>query len=83
MHGWRPLPLTTPSLLVVAGKPVDGMPDEWRTSRSVPHERAEVPGDHFSMLDQHATETAQAVRAWADALPTVPGNSAGQPAAGD
>jgi thioesterase domain-containing protein len=66
LKGWRPGPLTTPSLLVAAGTPVPAMPPGWRVSRSVPHRRVEVPGDHFSMLDRHAADTAAAIRTWLD-----------------
>ncbi|MEV6634731.1 SDR family NAD(P)-dependent oxidoreductase [Actinoplanes sp. NPDC051470] len=64
LHGWRPGPIATPSLLVGAAEPVAGMPADWRTTRSMPHERVEVPGDHFTMLDEHATTTAAAMGAW-------------------
>ncbi|WP_305785647.1 polyketide synthase [Symbioplanes lichenis] len=64
LHGWRPGPLATPSLLIAASEPVSGMPDDWRATRSVPHERVEVPGDHVTMLDEHAATTAAAIRAW-------------------
>ncbi|MBM2620822.1 AMP-binding protein [Actinoplanes sp. LDG1-06] len=65
MHGWRPGPLTTPSLLVAAASPRDTMPaGEWRATRSAPHERVEVPGDHFTMLDHHPEEVAAAIRAF-------------------
>jgi thioesterase domain-containing protein len=64
LRGWRPGPLVTPSLLVAAGAPVAGMPDGWRTRRSGPHQRVEVPGDHFSMLDEHAGAVATAIRNW-------------------
>ncbi|WP_285474417.1 type I polyketide synthase [Actinoplanes sp. NBRC 101535] len=61
----RPAPLTAPSLLVAATDPVPGMPaDGWRATRSVPHERAETRGDHFTMLDRHAAETAAIIGKW-------------------
>ena len=68
LQGWRPDPLATPSLLVGAAEPVSGMPADWRTTRSMPHERVEVPGDHFTMLDEHATTTAVAMGAWVSRL---------------
>ncbi|MBB4692917.1 acyl transferase domain-containing protein/long-subunit acyl-CoA synthetase (AMP-forming)/thioesterase domain-containing protein [Actinoplanes abujensis] len=67
MHGWRPGPLTTPSLLIAAGTPRPGMPEErWRATRSGPHQRVEVPGDHFTMLDSHPAEVAAAIRTFLD-----------------
>jgi thioesterase domain-containing protein len=65
MRGRRSGPLRTPSLLVAAGSPVPGMPaDGWQTSREAPHDRAEVPGDHFTMLDEHVAATVAAVDRW-------------------
>ncbi|MEU4242470.1 SDR family NAD(P)-dependent oxidoreductase [Actinoplanes sp. NPDC026619] len=64
LHHWRPGPLATPSLLVAAADPLPGLPATWRATRSVPHARVEVPGDHFSMLNVHARTTAAAVREW-------------------
>ncbi|MDR6320141.1 acyl transferase domain-containing protein/acyl-CoA synthetase (AMP-forming)/AMP-acid ligase II/thioesterase domain-containing protein [Actinoplanes couchii] len=64
----RPSPVKTPSLLVAASSPVPGMPADWRTARSVPHERTEVPGDHVTMLDRHAATTAATVTRWAARL---------------
>ncbi|MFI6072289.1 SDR family NAD(P)-dependent oxidoreductase [Actinoplanes sp. NPDC051343] len=67
-RGWRPGPVKTPSLLIAAGRPVAGMPDDsWRASREVPHDRVEVPGDHFTMLDEDVAETAAAVSRWLSA----------------
>jgi thioesterase domain-containing protein len=71
LHGRPPAPLRTRSLLLAAADPVPGMPaDGWRATRSVPHDRVEVPGDHFTMLDQHAAETAGALSRWLAAQPT-------------
>ena len=64
LQGWRPGSLATPSLLVAASSPATGMPAGRGASRSVPHERVEVPGDHFSMLQEHAAATAAAIHAW-------------------
>jgi acyl transferase domain-containing protein/acyl-CoA synthetase (AMP-forming)/AMP-acid ligase II/thioesterase domain-containing protein len=68
LGGWHVTPLATPSLLVAAGEPVAGMPDDWRTTRTVPHTRVEVRGDHFTMLEEHAATTAAAIRQWTGAL---------------
>ncbi len=64
VHGWRPKAVQAPTLLVAAASPVLGMPQDWQVTRSVPHERKEVPGDHFTMLDEHAASAAGAVRDW-------------------
>ncbi|MFC7331346.1 type I polyketide synthase [Marinactinospora rubrisoli] len=64
--GWRPRPVTTPTLLVRAGEPFAGIdPDgEWRSFWEPPHTAVDVPGDHFSILEDHSATTAQAVAAW-------------------
>jgi hypothetical protein len=69
LSGRRPTPLRTPSLLVSASAVVPGMPPDARASRSVPHTRVDVPGDHHSMLQQQqVVATASAVREWAAVL---------------
>ncbi|HEY8980699.1 MAG TPA: beta-ketoacyl synthase N-terminal-like domain-containing protein, partial [Streptomyces sp.] len=68
MAAWRPTPLErTPALLVRATEPMvtaDG--DEvllkvvWRLDHSV----REVAGDHFTIVEEHAGATAEAVEEW-------------------
>lgn len=61
--GWTPQRLPVPTLLVRA------------TERSATHDRprwaladatVDVPGDHFTVLAEHAGTTAQAVTGWLD-----------------
>jgi acyl transferase domain-containing protein/acyl-CoA synthetase (AMP-forming)/AMP-acid ligase II/acyl carrier protein len=71
--GWDPEPVDTPTLLVRATRPTPAMAagaeaDEWRTSWPLPHTRVDVPGDHFSFMQEHAPTTVAAVRAWIDSL---------------
>jgi thioesterase domain-containing protein len=75
LRGWLPAPLATPSLLVAASETADGIPPGRRAVRSVPHERVEVPGDHFTMLDAHAATTAAAIHAWLAAAATPKGEA--------
>jgi acyl transferase domain-containing protein/surfactin synthase thioesterase subunit/acyl carrier protein len=72
LEDWRPIDLTAPTLLLrathalpaVAGAPADEqptlLPGVWRLR----HEAVDVPGDHFTMMEQFAEPTAQAVEAW-------------------
>ncbi|MFE7172628.1 type I polyketide synthase [Streptomyces sp. NPDC057616] len=69
--GWTPRPVATPTLLIRATDPTPGMaaiaaPDEWRTTWPLPHTPLDVPGDHFSLAQDHARTTAEAIRTWLD-----------------
>ncbi|MFI6316693.1 SDR family NAD(P)-dependent oxidoreductase [Nonomuraea sp. NPDC050556] len=73
LEGWQPKPVAAPTLLVRASKPLartvvdpTGRHD-WRAFWPLPHESADVPGDHFTVLEEHADTTVSAVRAWIDA----------------
>ncbi|MEU6912433.1 SDR family NAD(P)-dependent oxidoreductase [Streptomyces olindensis] len=67
--GWAPEPVTTPTLLVRAQRPTPAMADsadgdDWRTSWPTAHDLVDVPGDHLTMMREHAESTAAAIRAW-------------------
>ncbi|MBL0779404.1 hypothetical protein G6541_19890 [Streptomyces albidoflavus] len=68
---WQPSALTTPTLLVRASEPLGAWEDDadWRTSWKFDHSLADVPGNHFTMMGEHATATADAVERWTAALP--------------
>ncbi|MGR4849191.1 SDR family NAD(P)-dependent oxidoreductase [Streptomyces sp. LARHCF252] len=73
--GWDPEPIATPTLLVRALRPTPAMEasadtDHWRTSWPAAHEVADVPGDHLTMMREHAETTASAIRTWIDARTT-------------
>ncbi|WP_425336818.1 type I polyketide synthase [Streptomyces profundus] len=74
--GWQPKPSTVPTLLVRAAQPLPGaLPAqgpsaEWRAFWPLPHDAAEVPGDHFTVLEDHSESTAAAVADWLDGLST-------------
>ncbi|MGW1408344.1 type I polyketide synthase [Streptomyces sp. NPDC002403] len=59
---WRPAPLACPTLYVRARDPLpDAAPaPDWNR----PHTEITVPGDHFTMLEEHARSTALAVHQW-------------------
>ncbi|NKQ27102.1 type I polyketide synthase [Streptomyces galbus] len=63
LDDWRPTPVRTPTLLVRPDGPLPGAPvvDGPRPSWSSQHDVAEVPGDHFSMIEEHAPATAAAL----------------------
>ncbi|MBP2707680.1 hypothetical protein JOL79_28245, partial [Microbispora sp. RL4-1S] len=68
--GWQPKPVETPILLLRAAEPLPGTtvdPEgrtDWRAYWPVAHESVDIPGDHFSTLEEHSGSTAEAVRSW-------------------
>ncbi|MGX2998849.1 SDR family NAD(P)-dependent oxidoreductase [Streptomyces sp. JNUCC 64] len=66
---WTPEPLDTPALLV---HPRDSdLPRHW----PAPYARRAVEGAHFSMLEEHAPDTAAAVDTWLASLAPAPHTS--------
>ncbi|MGQ4330340.1 SDR family NAD(P)-dependent oxidoreductase [Streptomyces hayashii] len=63
---WTPDPVDVPVLHVRAGDPMPGMPVEgrWQARWNLPHIAADVPGDHFTMMEDHASKTAHTVHDW-------------------
>ncbi|WP_030824022.1 thioesterase domain-containing protein, partial [Streptomyces hygroscopicus] len=71
---WQPEPIKTPTLLVRATEPVpapSGAPEdarmlnvEWKLN----HAAREVPGDHFTIVEQHAENTASVVEKWLEEI---------------
>ncbi|MDT0309258.1 type I polyketide synthase [Streptomyces sp. DSM 44917] len=79
--GWRPKPLTTPTLHVRAAEPlVPRPPGEPAPEPAWPGAPAvvEVPGNHFTMHHEHAATTAAAVLAWLPGL-TAPATPVSPP----
>ncbi|HEX6360693.1 type I polyketide synthase [Actinophytocola sp.] len=65
---WEPEPAPVRTLLVRCA-PTDHMrrtdPDrDWRPQWPLPHDTADVPGDHYSLVHHDAGTTAAAIRAW-------------------
>ncbi|MEU2871945.1 type I polyketide synthase [Streptomyces olivoreticuli] len=73
-RGWCPQPTGVPTLLVRATEPTPLHRDstagdaDWRTSWLDPYDAVDVPGNHWSMNEDHARTTAEAVRAWLGTL---------------
>jgi thioesterase domain-containing protein len=65
-HGWTPGPLSAPVLCVQAGQWIDApdTDDCWRASLDIPRVVSEVPGDHFTIMTEHAETTARVLHDW-------------------
>ncbi|MFD7458802.1 MULTISPECIES: alpha/beta fold hydrolase [unclassified Streptomyces] len=68
LEDWNPEPSPVPTLLL-RGRPTPEMlriaPDaDWQPRWPLPHEGADLTGDHYSLLHRHADCTAEAIRAW-------------------
>ena len=63
---WKVHDLTAPILMLRASEPLIEWTrdDDWRTSWHGAESTVDVPGDHFSMMGEHADVTARAVRDW-------------------
>ncbi|MEU8890495.1 type I polyketide synthase [Streptomyces sp. NPDC048442] len=70
-RGWQPAPTGLPTLLVRATEPVPRTPDgheapdgDRRASWPEPHDTVDVSGSHWSINEEHAGTTADAIRTW-------------------
>ncbi len=75
---WEARELAAPIMLVRATLPMNGQPadSEWRASLDTAHTVVDVPGDHFTMLDEHAQTTGREVEKWLSQLEREPRSSA-------
>jgi acyl transferase domain-containing protein/thioesterase domain-containing protein/acyl carrier protein len=71
---WQPKPLNAPTLMLRAAQPLrhtivdpTGHHD-WHAYWPLPHESLDVPGDHFTVLEEHTETTTAALDAWLDSL---------------
>jgi len=63
LTSWQPEAIRTQTLVLRARELVpDVTAHEWR----LPHTRVDVPGDHFTMLTEHAATLADAISRWPD-----------------
>ncbi|MGW1784018.1 SDR family NAD(P)-dependent oxidoreductase [Streptomyces sp. NPDC002143] len=69
--GWFPRPVSTPTLFVAPASAEalsevlgDSSRQLWRPDWPLEHTRLEVPGSHFTLLEEHAESTALAVHRW-------------------
>jgi niddamycin polyketide synthase 4/5 len=71
---WTPLPVAAPTLFVQPEDCILGDPsappitEDWRAHWPLPHTLVQVPGDHCTIVAEHADEVAATVHDWLDAL---------------
>ncbi|MFE9610944.1 SDR family NAD(P)-dependent oxidoreductase [Streptomyces sp. NPDC006012] len=62
---WRPTTLTVPTLLLRASEPMIATGGhDWRVPADWVDEAVTVTGDHFSLMEENAADTASAMRTW-------------------
>nr|WP_307822216.1 SDR family NAD(P)-dependent oxidoreductase [Streptomyces flavofungini] len=68
--GLLPDAIQAPTLLVRASEPLMEWTQEydWRPSWKLEHTAVDVPGTHFTVMEEHSATTARAVEAWLDRL---------------
>ncbi|WP_374487614.1 thioesterase domain-containing protein [Frankia sp. AgB1.9] len=72
--GWRPPPLRSPVLLLRATEPIPGTiidptgARDWRAFWPGASDVVDVPGDHFTILEDHCATTVAAISTWIDGL---------------
>uniref|UniRef100_A0AAU2JX96 Type I polyketide synthase n=1 Tax=Streptomyces sp. NBC_00049 TaxID=2903617 RepID=A0AAU2JX96_9ACTN len=67
---WQAQPIEAPTVFLKAADTYAGGAGAG-SSWLLPHELVEVPGDHFTMLEEHSATTAEAVEDWAARLSPV------------
>jgi acyl transferase domain-containing protein/nucleoside-diphosphate-sugar epimerase/acyl carrier protein len=66
LGGWEPRQIAIPTLLVSASEPMPSLrdDDQWRSSWAMCDATVDVPGNHFTMMEDGAGSTAEAVDIW-------------------
>jgi acyl transferase domain-containing protein len=70
MSEWKPAEISTPELLVRATEPISERQagTDWQARWDTPVDMVDVPGNHFSIIEQHVPTTADAVSGWLSTL---------------
>ncbi|WP_420708357.1 type I polyketide synthase [Streptomyces sp. CNS654] len=66
LHGVTPQPVDVPTLLMRASTPLNEWTGEgdWRASWPLPHTAVDAPGDHFTLIGDHAADVARQMQEW-------------------
>jgi thioesterase domain-containing protein len=67
---YEPRDLAYPTLMVKASEPMGDTTEagEWETTWKHAHTSHQSPGDHFTMMEEHAEHTAEIVGNWMETL---------------
>jgi surfactin synthase thioesterase subunit len=65
--GWEPSSILAPTLHIAAEE-TSGIP---KSSWTLPHTTMSVPGNHFTMLDEHAPMVGHAISGWIQTLDVI------------
>jgi polyketide synthase 7 len=81
LAGWQPEPVSAPTLLARATQPLPGQPLPGQPAQNggpgtwdIKHTIAEVPADHFTLLEDQACATARIVDDWLLSMETSRSN---------
>jgi acyl transferase domain-containing protein/short-subunit dehydrogenase/acyl carrier protein len=66
---WEPEPHTVPTLVIRPAEDIVGAALEWDLADVV----STVPGNHLTMMNQHAASTAAAINSWINSITTAVG----------
>nr|MDQ3579176.1 alpha/beta fold hydrolase [Actinomycetota bacterium] len=65
---WTPATLELPTLLVRASTPLTPVNGSWQPEWPTPVDQIDVPGTHFTLMEDDAPTTAAAIHAWLSRL---------------
>jgi hypothetical protein len=65
--------MAAPVLLVRVSEPTGQWPagEDWRPSWQFPHTAVDAPGNHFTVMEEHAEALARSVEGWLTTAATV------------
>ncbi len=69
---WHPAELETPTLFVRASEALGepGVSGDWRPDWPLAHNIRDVPGNHFSLMEEHAATLARCLHEWVERMPS-------------
>ncbi|MFF4255936.1 beta-ketoacyl synthase N-terminal-like domain-containing protein [Streptomyces sp. NPDC001663] len=67
---WRPAPVRARTLVLRPARRTEGWPETVAGAEAwpLPHDLTDVPGDHYTVIEEHAHTTARRIREWLTAV---------------